>query len=119
MTTPPTPPSLPDSDPRNPLDIRLMDGPHHGQTLRFDTPRDHTKPILLSSNPDHSPSAPFFAEYRATDRVDPYTGLRIYRYIGIGIDGSSIKAGSLRKTPPPNPLFAKPPATSYTKDYRS
>lgn len=92
--TPPTPSSdspLPESDPRNPLDLILKDGPHDRKTLRLDedTPARSRNVLLLSSNDDGRPSAPFFAEYRPTDRVDPYTGLRIWQYIGIGINAAA------------------------------
>lgn len=109
---------LPDSDPRNPRDLILIDGPHHRQTLRaslWDDPSP--KVLLLSTNADGSPSAPFFAEYRPTDRRDAFTGLRIYTFIGIGIDGGSIKAAKVNPNPPA-PIHPHPKATSYTKRYK-
>lgn len=83
-------PDLPDSDPRNPFDLILIGGPHNGQSLRRPELSDPTrKRLLLSSNEDGSPSAPFFAEYRATDQIHPFTGLRIYRFVALGIDSFS------------------------------
>lgn len=89
-TPPPTDPSLPDSDPRNPRHLILMGGPHNGQSMAMPELADPTrKTLLLSSNSDGSPSAPFFAEYRSTDQIHPFTGLRIYRFIALGIDSFS------------------------------
>lgn len=80
-------PQLPPSDPRNPRHLILMGGPHNGQSLAMPDLADPTsKTLLLSANEDGSPSAPFFAEYRATDQIHPFTGLRIYRFISLGID---------------------------------
>lgn len=120
MTNPDQPinidqPDLPEADPRNPLDIRLDGGPHSGKSLRLYPPIKNA--LLLPTNTDNIPSAPFFAEYRPTDRRCPYTGLRIYTFIGIGIDASSIKAGQ-PKPDRPKALHPHPKATSYTQQYK-
>lgn len=106
--------SLPDADPRNPMDVILIDGPHHRKSLRLYPPIKNA--LLLPTNDMNIPSAPFFCEYRPTDRRDQFTGLRIYTYVGIGIDGDSLKASKVNPNPPA-PIHPHPKATSYTKGY--